>query len=423
VPNYQRRLIDDELDELLPDLAAIAIEGPKGVGKSATAERRAKTVLSLDTLSDRQSLETYPSRLEEDPTPILLDEWQRMPSCWDLVRRSVDRDNRGGRFLLTGSATPTEAPMHSGAGRIVRLRMRPMSMTERRPELHATVRLSDLLSGSRPQLEGRSTLSVEDYTEEILRSGFPGIRDLSDRGRIMQLDGYVERIVDVDFAEQGQRIRRPSTLRGWLRSYAAATSTTATYTSILDAATPGISDKPAKSTTLAYRDVLERLWILDPVPGWLPSWNDAARLASAPKHHLTDPALSARLLGANRRGLLTGDGPVGVRDGLLLGALFESLVVQSVRTYAQHSLASVHHLRTADGNHEVDLIVEGDDRRVVAIETKLSSVVSDADVKHLKWLMKAGGDLIADAIVVTTGEFAYRRPDGIGVVPLALLGP
>ncbi len=107
----------------------------------------------------------------------------------------------------------------------------------------------------------------------------------------------------------------------------------------------------------------------------------------------------------------------------MLGGLFESLVVQSVHSYAQRSLASVHHLRTADGNHEVDLIVEGDDRRVVAIETKLNSVVSDTDVKHLRWLMKAGGDLIADAIVVTTGEFAYRRPDGIGVVPLALLGP
>ena len=420
---YQRRLIDDDLDEFLPDLAAIAIEGPKGVGKSATAERRAKTVLHLDTRSDQQSLETYPARLEEDQTPILLDEWQRMPAAWDLVRRSVDRNSAGGRFLLTGSAAPTEAPMHSGAGRIVRLRMRPMSIAERRPDVGPTVRLSDLLSGSQPTLEGRSALSVADYTDEILRSGFPGIRDLSDRGRIMQLDGYVERIVDVDFAEQGQRIRRPASLRGWLRSYAAATSTTASYTSILDSATPGVADKPAKSTALAYRDVLERLWILDPVPGWLPSWNHAARLASAPKHHLADPALSARLLGANRRGLLTGDGPVGIRDGLLLGGLFESLVVQSVRAYAQRSFASVHHLRTADGAHEVDLIVEGDDRRVVAIETKLNAVVNDGDVKHLKWLQRAGGELIADAIVVTTGEFAYRRPDGIGVVPLALLGP
>jgi uncharacterized protein len=423
VTAYQRRLVDDELDDLLPDLAAIAIEGPKGVGKSATAERRAKTVLHLDILSDRQSLETYPARLDDDRSPILLDEWQRMPSSWDLVRRSVDRNNAGGRFLLTGSATPPVAPMHSGAGRIVRLRMRPMSIVERRPDVAPSVHLSELLTGSRPKLDGRSAFFVGDYTDEILRSGFPGIRDLSPRGRTMQLDGYIERIVDVDFAEQGQRIRRPATLRAWLRSYAAATSTTTTYTSILDAATPGVADKPAKSTTVAYRDVLERLWILDPVPGWLPSWNHAARLASAPKHQLADPALSARLLGANRRGLLTGDGSVGVRDGLLLGGLFESLVVQSVRTYAQRAIATVHHMRTASGDHEVDVIVEGDDRRVVAIETKLGATVEDNDVKHLKWLMKVGGDLIADAIVVTTGEFAYRRPDGIGVVPLALLGP
>ena len=117
---YTRRLIDDELDELMPELAAIAIEGSKGVGKSATAQRRAKTVLHLDEVADRQSLEAYPQRLDSDPAPVLLDEWQRVPSSWDLVRRSVDRNSAGGRFLLTGSATPVEGPMHSGAGRIFR---------------------------------------------------------------------------------------------------------------------------------------------------------------------------------------------------------------------------------------------------------------------------------------------------------------
>jgi uncharacterized protein len=422
---YRRRLVDDDLDELMPDLAAIAIEGPKGVGKSATAERRAKTVIRLDVATDRESLEAYPARLDRDPAPVLLDEWQRAPASWDLVRRSVDRDPTGGRFLLTGSATPAEGPMHSGAGRIVRLRMRPMSIAERRDDVSATVSLRSLLRGERGAISGESPMSVEDYTDEILSSGFPGIRGLSDRARSAQLDGYLERLVDVEFADQGHRIRRPATLRGWLSAYAAASSSTMTYNTILDAATPGVSDKPAKTTTLVYRDVLERLWMVDPVPGWLPTWNQTVRLAQSPKHQLVDPALAARLLGATKHGLLANDvgGVARIRDGLLLGGLFESLVTQSVRVYAQNIQATVHHLRTARGDHEVDLIVEGEDRRVVAIEVKLSAAVHDSDTVHLRWLLRQGGERIADAIIITTGTYAYRRSDGIGVVPAALLGP
>ncbi len=430
---YRRRLIDDDLDELMPDLAAIAIEGPKGVGKSATAERRARTAIRLDVKADRESLDAYPERLERDPTPILLDEWQRVPGSWDLVRRSVDSDRTGGRFLLAGSAAPVEGPMHSGAGRIVRLRMRPMSLVERRNDVQPTVSLRALLAGAREPLEGSSTLTVTDYTEEIVASGLPGIRELGERARTMQLDGYLERIVDVEFADQGHRIRRPASLRGWLSAYAAATSTTMNYNTILDSATAGLAGKPAKTTTMIYRDVLERLWMLEAVPCWLPTWNHAVRLAQSPKHQLADPAFAAHLLGATVRGLLSNQvGAAGgargansglVRDGLLLGALFESLVTQSVRAYAQRSLARVHHLRTARGDHEVDLIVEGRDRRVLAIGTKLSPTVDDSDVTHLHWLQRTGGDLIADAIVVNTGKYAYRRTDGIGVVPAALLGP
>ncbi len=422
---YRRRLLDDALDELLPDLAAIAIEGAKGVGKSETALQRARTVLQLDRSADRELLSAFPALLEQQPTPIVLDEWQRFPESWDLVRRSVDRDRRGGRFVLTGSATPVEAPMHSGAGRIVRLRMRPMSLVERRNDWQPTVSLAELLRGERGAVEGRSAVSLEEYTDEILTSGFPGIRSLGERARNVQLDGYIERIVDVDFADQGHRIRRPETLRGWMRAYAAATSTATAYNTILDAATPGQSDKPAKTTTIAYRDVLERLWILDPVPGWSPALNFTMRLSQAPKHQLVDPSLAARLLGATKRGLLTNDlaGLLQVRDGLLLGGLFESLVTQSVRVYADHAQATVHHLRTSQGDHEVDLIVEGADRRCIAVEIKLGANVSDSDVRHLRWLQRREPERIADAIVVTTGEFAYRRQDGIAVVPAALLGP
>ncbi|MDX6590020.1 MAG: uncharacterized protein QOI84_1294, partial [Solirubrobacterales bacterium] len=143
-----------------------------------------------------------------------------------------------------------------------------------------------------------------------------------------------------------------------------------------------------------------------------------------PKHHLADPALAARLLGVDAEALLHGRpaGPAVPSDGTLLGALFESLVTLSVRVYAQHAEARIGHLRTWSGEREIDLIVERG-RSIVALEVKLGQVVDDRDVRHLLWLQKELGDDLADAIVVTTGRAAYRRPDGIAVVPAALLGP
>jgi predicted AAA+ superfamily ATPase len=421
---YRTRVVDGELDQLLPGLSAISLEGPKGVGKTATAARRARTVVALDDAAARELLRADPRRLDRSPTPVLVDEWQREPAVWDLVRRSVDAAPAPGRFLLTGSATPTTAPTHSGAGRIVTMRMRPMSLAERGLPAPA-VGLGDLLTGSRPAVEGSTDLSLTDYAEEIVRSGFPGIRDLPDRPRRAQLDGYLTRIVERDFPEQGHLVRRPATLRAWLAAYASATASTPSYNVILDAATPGDDDKPAKTTTIAYRDVLSQLWLLDPVPGWSPTRNAFVRLGAAPKHHLADPALAARLLGADVEALLADSitGPTVRRPGTLLGALFESLVTLSVRVYAQAAEATVHHLRTRDGDHEVDLIVQRADHRVVAFEVKLTPTADDHNTRHLRWLRDRLGDDLLDAAVINTGPHAYRRPDGIAVIPAALLGP
>ena len=209
-----------------------------------------------------------------------------------------------------------------------------------------------------------------------------------------------------------------------MEAYAAATATTASYERIRDAATSGQREKPSKTTTQPYRDVLERLWLLDPVPAWLPSRNRLARLSSSPKHHLADPALAARLLGADARTLLQPrlGGPRIPRDGTLLGALFESLVTLSFRVYAQASEARVGHLRTWSGEREIDLIVESD-RGVLAIEVKLGRTPDDRDVRHLLWLRQQLGEELLDALVVTSGRTAYRRPDGVAVVPAALIGP
>jgi hypothetical protein len=420
---YRPRIVDEELDELLPDLPALSIEGPKAVGKTVTAARRAATVYRLDQASQRSIVEGDTSQVVEGEPPILIDEWQRVPEVFDRVRRAVDAGAAGGSFLLTGSATPTNQPVHSGAGRIVRVRMRPMTLAERGIATQ-TVALSTLLKGERPQVEGRAEIDLKGYVEEILRSGFPGMRDQPMRSVRAQLDGYVEHIVDREFEELGRRVRRPDTLKRWMAAYAAATATTTSFEKIRDAATSDEVDKPSRPTALSYRDILEQLWILDPVHAWLPTFNRLARLSLPFKHHLADPALAARLLGVDADILLKGgsSSPWIPRDGTLLGALFESLVTLSVRVYAQRIEGRTYHLRTRGGEHEVDLIVERG-QSVVAIEVKLGVAPTDADVRHLLWLKEQIGDELADMVTLTTGSQAYRRRDGIAVVPAALLGP
>lgn len=425
--SYRPRILDVELDELLPALAAIAIEGAKGVGKTATAERRATSAVHFDDPAQRAIAEAdLTVVLRRDP-PVLLDEWQRVPAVWDAVRRAVDADASPGRFLLTGSALPSTAPAHSGAGRIVSLRMRPMTLAERGLAV-PTVSLRALLSGTKPALAGTTRAQLADYVDEILRSGFPAFRSIEGRALRTHLDSYLARIVNRDFKEQGMTVRRPETLRRWMTAYAAATSTTASLEKIRDAATGDEREKPAKATGLLYREVLERLWIVDPVPPWLPSNSRLTALAQAPKHQLVDPALAARLLHVDRDALQDAAPLEGAalalapRDTTLLGRLFEALVTLDVRVYAQASEATVHHLRTHAGRQEVDLIVARDARRVVAIEVKLRAAVGDDDVRHLHWLREQIGDDLLDALIITTGPQAYRRPDGIGVVPAALLG-
>lgn len=425
---YSRRIIDQELDDLMASLAAIAIEGPKAIGKTETAQRRAATIRRLDDNGERSLALADLPRVLEGHSPVLLDEWQRVPQVWDAVRRAVDDGADPGSFLLTGSAVPEEddadAERHSGAARIVTLRMRPMSMLERLP-IEATVSLRELLSGSRGRLTGDCDVDLVAYTAELVRSGFPGIRDLDGRAHRLQVASYLKRVVDRDFEnELGQKVRRPETLTRWMRAYAAATASSTTFEKIRAGAAHG-QEVPAKTTAASYYEALQRLFILDPLDGWAPTRNHLKRLTLHPKHHLADPALAVSLLGVNEQALLGGARIPGTsrRDGTLLGALFESLVVLSVRSYAQPLDAALGHLRTKEGQREVDLIVGDPSGRVVAIEVKLAPTPDGHDVRHLHWLQEQLGDDLADAIVVTTGKHAYRRPDGIGVVPLALLGP
>lgn len=421
---YLPRIVDRQLDRLLVGLPAVVLEGPKAVGKTVTAKRRVAASVSLDDDGELALMRDDRQRLTRLDKPLLIDEWQHYPPVWDRVRHDVDAGAAPGTYVLAGSSFPAEAPKHSGAGRIVTVRMRPLSLVERQL-VEPTVSLAALLAGD-AVIGGDSPVDLDIYTEEITATGFPAIRALPADVRHYALDGYLTAVVERDFAEAGRPVRRPQTLRAWLAAYAAATSGTASYTAILDAATPGLPDKPSRSTIVAYREVLQRMWLLDEVPAWTGSGNMLTALGQTPKHHLADPGLAARLLGATSRTLLSRPDPGAVsmpRDGTLLGALFESLVTLSTRVYADGCGATVSHFRTQRGDHEVDLVVTGHDGSIVALEVKLGPVPDDRDVRHLRWLRDRIGDDLVDAAVITTGPAAYRRPDGIAVIPAALLGP
>lgn len=410
---YVRRAVDDRLDSLLAAAPAIALEGPKAVGKTATARQRAAQEWQLDAAADRDVLQADPTVIRQGPQPVLIDEWQRLPGIWDAARRWVDDGAPPGAVILAGSANlPNSVDTHSGSGRILGVRMRPMALFER--GVSTSISLAALLDGT-TQVQGSTPVRIADYVEHITSSGFPGIRKAPTEIREDLVDAYTRNIVDRELPAADVTVRAPATLRRWLTAYAAASSTTSAYNRILSAAAGPDHAQPAKTTTLAYREHLERIYILDPVPAWSPSRNPFAALQIGDKHQLADPAIAARLLGLTATSLLA------ARGRHMLGPLFESLATLTVRAAAEATRARVSHLRTRDGRREVDLIVEGRDGQLVGVEVKLAQEVRDEDVRHLLWLRDQNDD-VADLIVVTTGQRAYRRGDGVAVIPLALLG-
>ncbi len=435
---YVPRVIDAELGNLLAGVGAVLLQGAKAVGKTASAQRHARRTVRLDRDALATVVRADPAAAIREPFPVFFDEWQHVPAILDEVRIRIDDDPRPGIAILAGSAAPPKKarPTHTGSGRIVTMRMRPLTLSERlmaddtQPSAQDMVSVGELLRGSHSPLRGTSPWALADYAREIIASGFPALRSLGTHARAAQLEGYVNHLVTRDVEEANGAAVNPDAVRRWLTAYAAATATTISLEKLRNVATAGDGGTPAKTTVLRYRDTLERLFIYDPVPGWKPGGTAISRLGEAPKIHLVDPALSAHLLGVDEGALMDGTLPPlvnavpAVRDGGLFGALFESLIVQSMRTYAQANRVGHYHLRTHSGEHEIDGILIRPDHRCVAYEVKLAGAINDDDVRHLLWLRQHLGDRLLDAAVIHTGPEAYRRlSDGIAVIPAALIVP
>jgi len=398
-------------------MGAVLIDGPKAVGKTVTATRVARTVFRMEVdRAARAALETYPDQLFASPTPILFDEWQDTPDIWNLVRRAVDDHSDKGLYLLTGSSRPRDnARLHSGAGRIARLRMRPMSLFE---SGHSTgaVSLAAILDGAEPS-GAPAPLSIPELIERIVVGGWPETIDLPERAARAWVAAYNRNVVEVDVPALGPR-RNPGNLTRLLASLGRGVGTPLRRSAVTIEV--GGQNGPIDDKTLTnYLDALDRLMLTEPLPAWQPHMRSRTRLRTTPVHHFVDPSIGIAALGVGTAELLA--------DLEAAGFHFESLGLRDLRVYSQALGATLSCWRDTQLNQEIDAILELPNGRWAGFEFKLGEAQADAAAESLLHMAskvdKARHGEPAALVVVTGGRFAYRRPDGILVVPITSLGP
>ena len=417
---YLGRVADDELIRRMSTIGAVLIDGPKGCGKTETAMRLARSVVRFDTDPGAASLMSLnPGSLFDQDPPILFDEWQRAPEVWDHVRRHVDDLHRTGLYLLTGSATPTAAcELHSGAGRIGTMRMRPMALFE---SGHSTgeVSLAALLRGEAQQA-GRSPLTVPQLMERIVVGGWPALIGADESSARSWLEDYLSQIVEVDIPSLGTTRRAPVRLRRALASLGRSVGQSVKLTSLAADIAGDRGRPPAKETVSAYLDALDRLKLTDNSSSWRPHMRSRTRLREAPVRYFVDPSIGTAALRVGSADLL--------RDIEAAGFHFEAMATRDLRVYAQPLGGTVYSWREEHGRKEVDAVVETPDAWG-AFEVKLTGDqgVIDAAARSLLSFAdeidtsKTGAPAVLGIITATGG--GGQRADGIHVIPLPTLGP
>ena len=423
---YKKRVVDEILDFYLESMGAVLIEGPKWCGKTRTGEEHAKSVVKLQDPDNvdkyRAAIKAKPSILLEGPTPRLIDEWQDFPILWNAVRYLVDERGEDGQFILTGSAVPCEEkkdkipPRHTGTGRIVRMRMRPMSLWES-GESTGEISLSALFDGA-GEVSGRSSIGVDEIAHLVCRGGWPqAVLAKTPRAAYMKSSSYVDEVVHEDVHRVDGVEHNPDRVRNLLKSLARNISTMATNKTILQdlkANDSSISEK----TLSSYLNALRKIFLVEDVPAWSPSLKSRLAIRSAMKRQFVDPSVATAVLGATPRRLLN--------DFRSFGSFFESLCVRDVRVYAQTLDGEVRHYRDQTGL-EADMIVALKDGRWSAIEVKLGAGDIDSAAEGLKKLrakVDVGRMGHPSFLMILTGtDLGYTRDDGVVVCPLGCLRP
>lgn len=395
------------------------IEGAKWCGKTSTASKASRSAIYLQDPDQTRSYlamaDTKPSLLLKGETPLLIDEWQMAPVLWDSVRFEVDKRAETGQFILTGSAVPADnLTAHTGTGRISRMKMRPMSLFES-GESNGTVSLRDMFLDRQEETGSISDLSIEQLAFVLCRGGWPASINRQGLSALRMAMDYVEAIINQDVSQVDGVEKNPERVRLLLRSLARNIATSANYQTIkedLEASDISISDK----TIASYLNALRRIFVVEDLPAWAPSLRSKTAIRTSDKRHFVDPSIATAVMRTNPEGILA--------DFEYFGFLFESLCCRDVRIYAQANDGDVFHYRDKSGM-EADLVIRLRGGRWAAIEVKLGQKQIEAAAINLLALRdRIDSEKMGQAsflMILTGGQYAYRRKDGVWVVPIGCL--
>lgn len=420
--SYKPRIADALLARKLKGKGAVVVEGPKWCGKTTTAEQLAKSVLYMSKPEDLKSnllmADIDPAGLLEGETPRLLDEWQIAPSLWDAIRFEIDHRGGVGHFILTESAVPpkTAEMVHSGTGRFSRMKMRPMSLYESM-ESSGKISLGDLFSQPK-KIFASNDLGIDELAFLICRGGWPSSIDMEQDVALDQAFDYFDAVVNIDISRVDDVKRDPERAKRLMKSYSRHQGTQTTYTVIRDDIAANDSDFLTEDTVYSYTNALRKIFVIEDMPAWNPNLRSKTAIRTSDTRYFVDPSIAAASLGLGPKDLLG--------DLNTMGLLFETLCVRDLRVYADSLFGNVYHYRDKSGL-ECDAVVHLRDGSYGLVEIKLGGDrLIEEGSKNLKALaeridtskMKEPSFLM---VLTGTGKYAYRRDDGIYVVPIGCL--
>ncbi len=419
---YRPRLADKILARKLQGKGAVVIEGAKWCGKTTTAEQQAKSVLFMSEPGkieqNIQLASLNPSLLLRGENPRLIDEWQIAPQLWDSIRYESDHRHQLGLFILTGSCVPPDMShiIHSGTGRFAWVRMRPMSLWES-GESTGEVSLSDIFDGNH-DISGISHLDINQIAFIACRGGWPLSIDMNDEIALDQAFDYIDAVKNRDIQNVDRIMRDPSRVHRLLRSYARHQGTQVAYTAIREDLIQNESELLDVDTVASYIKALKNIFVIEDVEAWNPNLRSKTAIRSSDTRYFTDPSIATAALGIGPKDLIA--------DLNTFGLIFETLCMRDLRTYAESLNGNIYHYRDKTG-HECDAVIHLRDRRYGLIEVKLgveklinegaSTLLKLADKIDYTKMKKPSFMMVLSA----TGSYAYRRSDGVMVVPIGCL--
>lgn len=425
---YFNRIIDKKIEDYLNVFGAIYIKGPKWCGKTTSSERFAKSIVKFQDENQRAKYDSImailPNQILEGENPRLIDEWQVYPVVWNCVRNEVDIRNKPGQFILTGSTTPMENPtLHTGTGRIAKIVMRPMSLYESK-ESNGKISLKEIFDNPNLKIDGiKSNLDLKDLIFATCRGGWPSSVKLKDaKSQLLIAREYFNSLCEEDINKVDGTIKNPARAKLFLKSYARNVSTLATYITILDDIKAN-DGQMSETNYYAYLNAFKKIYVIEEVEAWCPSIRSASAIRSTNKKEFVDPSIAVAALGLTPENLLN--------DLNTFGLLFENLCFRDIRIYSDNLGAQISYYHDRY-DLEADCVLRLEDDRYALIEFKLGDKFVEEGAQHLLYLKnliiknneKNSRKKLREPdvlMVVTGGEFAYKREDGVLVVPIGCL--